>query len=151
MTQNEMNDCQNCGNHIGWSCKVKDGCGENHENWKPIQPEPQKEPETCEDTRQLMRVRITELERIKSFNAELIQQREECQKELAEEKQKFLGVMCSLDTLSKELAEKNEEIKRLKSQNTFHVANNLCRCCGKIMADDESKTHDCGKEQILGA
>jgi hypothetical protein len=56
--------------------------------------------------------------------------------------------------LSKQLAEKDKEIERLKAlllkqEDIFKVKNNLCRCCGAIMSDEEKHTHNCNKEPII--
>jgi hypothetical protein len=56
--------------------------------------------------------------------------------------------------LSKQLAEKDKEIERLKAlllkqEDIFKVKNNLCRCCGAIMSDEEKCTHNCNKEPII--
>jgi hypothetical protein len=56
--------------------------------------------------------------------------------------------------LEKEIVKKDKEIERLKAlllkqEDIFKVKNNLCRCCGAIMSDEEKCTHNCNKEPII--
>ena len=59
-----------------------------------------------------------------------------------------------LTACQKELAEAKQEIERLKSLlnpcgDIIRVKNNLCRCCGLVMSDEEKYTHNCNKNPIL--
>ena len=60
-----------------------------------------------------------------------------------------IGLKERIDSLQKQLAEKDREIERLKMEYTCHIKNNLCRCCGAILSDEEKQSHNCGKKQIL--